>query len=188
MGQDRRNPTTNMPSAGKLSARILDPCCGSRMMWFDRQNTDAVFGDNRRETITVTDRSHGNKNGVRTLLIEPDTLLDFRALPYQDGHFKLVVFDPPHLVRAGPRSWLSAKYGKLGPDWRQDIRSGFAECFRVLDHNGTLIFKWNETQIKINEVVPLSPFAPLFGHLSGRKGLTHWLVFMKPTLGEEVAA
>lgn len=23
--------------------RVLDPCCGSRMFWFDRQNTDVVF-------------------------------------------------------------------------------------------------------------------------------------------------
>ncbi|MDF3823072.1 anhydro-N-acetylmuramic acid kinase, partial [Leptospira sp. 96542] len=41
--------------------------------------------------------------------------------------FKLVAFDPPHLVRAGPRSWLAAKYGKLSQDWREDLRAGFAE-------------------------------------------------------------
>jgi hypothetical protein len=29
------------------------------------------------------------------------------------------------------------------------------------------------------EDVLLTPVAPLFGHPSGRKGLTHWLVFMK---------
>lgn len=150
------------------------------MMWFDRQNPDAIFGDQRSETLTVTDHSHGNRDGTRTLRIEPDTLLDFRSLPYPNGAFKLVVFDPPHLVRAGSRSWLAAKYGKLGPDWRRDIESGFAECLRVLDDDGVLVFKWNETQIKINEVLALAPFPPLFGHLSGRKGLTHWLVFMKP--------
>lgn len=86
--------------------RVLDPCCGGRMMWLDRQNPDVVFGDRRAETITVTDRSHGNKTGTRTLQIEPDTLIDFRSLPYPDASFKLVSFDPPHLVRAGPKSWL----------------------------------------------------------------------------------
>jgi len=60
--------------------RVLDPCCGSRMFWFDRAHPDAVFGDCRRETVTVTDRSRGNDSGVRTLRIEPDVLLDFRAL------------------------------------------------------------------------------------------------------------
>lgn len=141
--------------------RVLDPCCGSRMMWLDRNNPDVIFGDKRSETIVVTDRSNGREDGTRTLRIEPDTLLDFRALPYPDATFKLVAFDPPHLHTAGPRSWLAAKYGKLSDSWRDDLRKGFAECFRVL---------------------ALTPIKPLFGHISGRKGLTHWLVFMKPPI------
>jgi hypothetical protein len=153
------------------------------MMWLDRANPDVVFGDRRSETITVTDRSHGNPTGTRTLHIEPDALIDFRALPFDDGTFHLIAFDPPHLVKAGPRSWLAAKYGKLSDDWRDDIRAGFAECFRVLSPHGTLVFKWNETQVPVREVLALAPHAPLFGHISGRKGLTHWLVFMKPKEG-----
>ena len=160
--------------------QILDPCCGSKMMWLDKANPAVMFGDQRRETITVTDRSHGNANGVRTLRIEPDAIMDFRALPFEDGTFKLVAFDPPHLVRAGPKSWLAAKYGKLSSDWRTDIRQGLAECLRVLEPGGTLIFKWNECQVPVAQVLALAPIAPLFGHISGRKGLTHWLVFCKP--------
>ena len=161
------------------SPRVLDPCSGSRMMWFDRTNPDVVFGDQRRETITVTDRSQRNASGTRTICIEPDTLLDFRALPYADGTFKLVAFDPPHLVQAGPRSWLAAKYGKLGQDWREDLRRGFDECFRVLASDGVLVFKWNETQVKLSEVLALTPQRPLFGNTSGKRAGTHWLVFMK---------
>jgi SAM-dependent methyltransferase len=148
-------------------------------MWLDKQNPDVVFGDCRRETVTVTDNSRGNHSGQRVLRIEPDTVLDFRALPYPDGAFPLVVFDPPHLIHAGPRSWLRAKYGTLGPDWKDDLRRGFAECLRVLTPDGTLIFKWNETQVRVGEVLALAPIAPLFGHISGRTGLTHWLVFMR---------
>jgi SAM-dependent methyltransferase len=151
------------------------------MMWFDRQNPDVIFGDQRSETLTVTDRSHGRENGTRTLRIEPDTVLDFRALPFKDGAFKLIAFDPPHLVRAGPKSWLAAKYGKLSQDWRDDLRAGFNECFRCLDPHGVLVFKWNETQVKLSEVLSLAPHAPLFGHTSGKAAQTHWLVFMRPT-------
>lgn len=43
----------------------------------------------------------------------------------------------------------------MASGWRQDIRQGFEECFRVLKPYGTLIFKWSEVQV------------------------THWLVFMK---------
>jgi hypothetical protein len=150
-------------------------------MWFDRQNPDVVFGDRRHETLTVTDRSHGNASGTRTLHIHPDVIIDFRELPYGDGTFKLVAFDPPHIVRAGPRSWLAARYGKLATDWRDDLRRGFAECFRVLEASGVLVFKWNETQIKLKEVLSLTDARPLFGQVSGRRGMTHWLVFMKTT-------
>lgn len=158
---------------------VLDVCCGGRMMWFDRQHPAVVFGDQRRETLTVTDRSHGRADGTRELRIEPDTLLDFRALPYPDESFWHVAFDPPHLVRAGPKSWLAAKYGKLGPDWQEDLRKGFSECLRVLKPHGTLVFKWNETQIKVGEVLKLAPQPPMYGQVSGRGHMTHWLVFMK---------
>lgn len=182
---------TPLPAQGPVDVtvgrRVLDPCCGSRMMWFDRHHPDVVFGDRRTETLTVTDNSRGNASGLRTIRIEPDTALDFRALPYPDETFRLVAFDPPHLVQAGPRSWLAAKYGKLSENWRDDIRQGFAECFRVLEPGGVLVFKWNETQVKLREVLALTPHAPLFGNTSGKKAGTHWLVFMKPNAGNERA-
>ena len=164
--------------------RVLDPCCGSRMMWFNKNDPRALFGDRRSETLTVTDRSH-REDGTRTLVIEPDMLMDFRALPFADQSFWHVAFDPPHLVRAGPKSWLAAKYGKLGSDWREDMRQGFAECFRVLRPHGTLVFKWNETQVKVKELLALTPERPLYGQVSGRTGMTHWLVFIKPMVQAE---
>ena len=42
--------------------------------------------------------------------------------------------------------------------------------------NGTLIFKWNEEQIKLNEILATIDFKPLFGN---KRSKTHWLVFMK---------
>lgn len=141
-------------------------------MWFDKQNPEAVFGDKRHEQHTLCDG--------RALRVEPDMLMDFTALPFPNEAFKLVVFDPPHLRHAGERSWLRAKYGVLGKDWREDLRKGFSECFRVLSSDGVLVFKWAEDQVKLKEVLELTPVRPLFGHPTGRKGLTHWCVFMKP--------
>ena len=159
--------------------KTLDPCCGSRMMWLNKKDPRAIFGDVRKEEITVTDRSQRNTSGTRTIRIEPDSLMDFRCLPFPDKTFRLVAFDPPHLVQAGPRSWLAAKYGKLSNDWREDLRRGFAECFRVLQPDGVLVFKWAETQVKLREILALTEEKPLFGQVSGRSGLTHWLIFMK---------
>lgn len=160
--------------------RVLDPCCGQRMMWFDPHHEDVIFGDIRKERLEVTDRSHGKQDGTRVIQIAPDAEMDFRDLPHDNDTFSLVVWDPPHLVRAGPRSWLAAKYGKLGQSWKDDLRLGFHECFRVLKPDGVLIFKWNETQIPVSEILPLSPYPPLFGHKSGKQQKTHWMTFMRP--------
>lgn len=158
---------------------VLDPCCGGRMMWFDPSDQRCLFGDQRNETLIVTDRTH-REDGTRVVHVHPDALLDFRALPFADNSFPLVVFDPPHLVRAGRHSWLAAKYGKLGADWRDDLRAGFAECFRVLRPYGTLIFKWSEVQVATRDVLALTPHKPLFGHKSGKRAGTHWMTFLKP--------
>jgi hypothetical protein len=74
---------------------------------------------------------------------------------------------------------MNQKYGTLLPTWETDIRAGFDECIRVLKPNGTLIFKWNEIQIKLNTVLDILPMKPLFGHTSGKHGRTIWMTFMK---------
>lgn len=163
-----------------MTQLVLDACCGSRMMWFNREFAGAIYGDRRAEAVTLTDRSKRNATGTRTLVVHPDVRFDFRALPFPDEAFRLVAFDPPHLVHAGPRSWLAAKYGRLGSDWRDDLRRGFAECWRVLASDGAvLVFKWSETQVRVREVIDLAPSEPLFGNTSGKRAGTHWMVFMK---------
>lgn len=147
---------------------VLDACCGSRMFWFDKADPRAVFMDNRQFEDTLCDG--------RTLTVNPDIVGDFRDMPFQNNSFSLVVFDPPHLVRAGETSWVAKKYGRLGENWKSDLRHGFAECFRVLKPNGTLIFKWNEEQVALREVLSLTDEKPLFGN---RRAKTHWIVFMK---------
>jgi len=74
---------------------------------------------------------------------------------------------------------MAKKYGVLGFDWKNDIKVGFQECFRVLENQGVLIFKWNEAQIKTKEIIELAGQKPVFGHLTGRSGKTVWLCFMK---------
>lgn len=117
---------------------------------------------------------------MRELIIAPDIELDFCALPFESQSFHLVVFDPPHLISNGKESWLAKKYGKLETGWRNDIRDGFSECFRVLKPNGTLIFKWNEHEVPVSELLKLTECKPLFGNRCGKTAKSHWIVFMKP--------
>ena len=134
--------------------RILDVACGSRMFYFDKYNPDVVFMDNREYEDILCDG--------RKLEIKPDVIGDFRNIPFNDNTFDMVVFDPPHLIKVGEQSWLAKKYGKLNPDtYEEDLKTGFSECFRVLKPNGTLVFKWNETDIKTSEIIKLSPVAPV---------------------------
>lgn len=60
------------------------------------------------------------------------------------------------------------------------LKQGFKECFRVLEPNGTLIFKWNETDVKLKEILQLTDQKPVLGHKSGKRSNTHWVLFMKP--------
>lgn len=147
------------------------------MFWFDRKDSRAVFVDKRRESHMLTDSS--SKGGARSLVIDPDIQADFTALPFPDESFSLVIFDPPHLVRAGKKSWLAKKYGKLGADWRDELRLGFVECFRVLKPHGTLIFKWNENDIPVSQILSLADAKPLFGNRCGRAAKSHWIVYLK---------
>lgn len=151
-----------------MDKKILDACCGSRMFWFDRQNENVAFMDNREFEDTLCDG--------RALEIKPDIVADFRNMPFDDESFYMVVFDPPHLERIGDNAWMAKKYGKLGQDWQDDLRQGFVECFRVLKTNGTLIFKWNEEQIPLKHILELTDHKPLFGN---KRAKTHWIVFMK---------
>lgn len=149
--------------------KILDCCCGSRMFWFDKNNPNVTFMDNRELNDTLCDG--------RKLEIKPDIIGDFRNMPFENNTFDMIVFDPPHLIRAGKNSWLAKKYGLLNFEtWQNDLSKGFNECIRVLKPNGTLVFKWNEQQIKLKEVLECFGQTPLFGD---KRNKTHWLVFIK---------
>lgn len=163
--------------------RILDACCGSRMFWFDKENPDVEFVDVREMDCEAIWKS-GNGQSTRYCSIHPTTVADFTDLPFPDNSFYHVVFDPPHLCKIGENAWLAKKYGKLPENWREVIHNGFWECMRVLKPNGTLIFKWNETEITVSEILKVIGCKPLYGHRSGKASKTHWMCFMKDEVSE----
>lgn len=150
---------------------ILDPCCGSRMFYFNKQHPNVLYGDKRTEQHTLCDG--------RALTIAPDIELDFTKLPFADEIFTLVVFDPPHMTSLGANSWMAKKYGRLTEGWEQDIADGFCECLRVLKTGGVLIFKWNEHDVPTKKVLSLCPINPLILQKTGKNNKTHWITFIK---------
>lgn len=153
--------------------KIIDVCCGSKMFWFEKNNSEVEFCDIRE--VPNTEYYPG-----RFIEVSPDTICDFTKLPFEDNSFYLAVFDPPHLQWAGDTSIMAMKYGKLKGDWHSMLTAGFNECMRVLRPNGVLIFKWSEIQFSLSEILPLFPQKPLFGNRMRKRGnKTHWLAFMK---------
>lgn len=173
----------------KSDKPILDACCGGKMFYFDKHDSRVLFQDIRKVLTTLCDG--------RPFEVNPDVQADFTDMPYPDGSFSMVVFDPPHLVysrgkkskmmdiygtlsdKTVPTGYQHIKYGALYADWRDMLTKGFKECFRVLKPGGFLIFKWNETDIKVSEILKLTPEKPVFGHISGKRSNTHWICFMK---------
>ena len=179
----------NYNAMGKTEkSTILDACCGGKMFYFDKNDDRVLFQDIRNFETTLCDG--------RTFEVKPDIQADFTNMPYEDEHFSMVVFDPPHLLRnvgnskfadmygslndkATPTGYQHLNYGALYSDWRDMLKKGFKECFRVLKHGGFLIFKWNETDIKVSEILKLTSEKPVFGHRSGKRSNTHWICFLK---------
>lgn len=162
---------------------VLDMTAGGRMMWPNKNNDIAVFVDKRFEVISFVDRGY-----VREHEVFPDVQADWSdsaGLPFENSSFSQVIFDPPHLLRAGPNSWLRKKYGVLDKvTWKRDLERGFEEAARLLETNGTLIFKWNSDQIKLSKVLELVP-DELVATIQNRVNKTYICVFIKRGIANE---
>ena len=138
------------------------------MWWRNKEDSRAVYMDARTLDATLCDG--------RTFRVAPDVVADFRSIPFDDSSFNLVLFDPPHLKTVGKNAFFAQKYGILSDNWRSDLRAGFVECFRVLKPGGVLVFKWSEVQIKLSEIIKLTPENPTIMH---KRQKTHFVIFLK---------
>ena len=150
---------------------ILDPCCGSKMFYMDKNDNRVDFCDIRRIETKLCDG--------RCLLVDPDIIADVTHLPQKNERYYLVVFDPPHLNTIGETSWMGKKYGRLPKDWQSFMNKAFSECWRVLKPNGTLIFKWNDSDIPLSEILKCTNLKPLLANKRPKQTKTHWIVFFK---------
>lgn len=158
-----------------MNKSILDVTCGSRQIWFQKEEQHTVYCDRRCEEYTVETTNGGTKK----IVIKPDIIADFTNLPFEEESFSLVVFDPPHAKQISENSLLWKEYTDLRGDWHKILKDGFNECMRVLKPNGVLVLKWSDTHYSTRELINAIGQEPLFGHRSGKKMNTHWMCFMK---------
>jgi hypothetical protein len=111
---------------------ILDPCCGGRMFWFDKNNPHVLFCDNRE--------FDGFANDGRKFQVKPDIVCCFTQLPFPDKSFKHVVFDPPQMLYAGRGGQMALHYTILPKGLATADTRRFCRVLAGLDDYGTLVF------------------------------------------------
>lgn len=166
---------------------ILDACCGPRMFWNNKNHPNTIYIDIREE-------EKGFLKERPNRCIKPDYKMDFRQLPKEwSNKFKLIIWDPPHLLGKNYGASLTKTYGFLLADsWRDDFKRGFRELWRCLEDFGILIFKFNDASIDFKEVLKQFSEEPLVYQISINKKNkkkdieTRWFTFMKIPKDENV--
>jgi hypothetical protein len=163
-----------------VEKRILDATCGGRTIWTpeNKDREDTLYIDERKKEDGFAGQEGRNYG------IHPDELADFTDLDYPDESFKLVVFDPPHVIKEGgePAGYVEKNYGVLDEEnWKETIAEGFRELWRVLESEGVLVFKFADNDAYWSHVTELFPVEPLFGTTTKQRSNmeTRWFVFFK---------
>lgn len=155
--------STIIPTANELM--ILDATAGSRSMWHKnhKQNPCVLFLDQRLEVKGVSKgvtMPRKDPNGAPIpsqpgWKCAPDLLGDFTHLDmFEDETFDHIVWDPPHVIKKGT-GFITMKYGYLGDKWKDTLKRGFTELWRILKTKSTLQFKWAENDIPKEDIVKL---------------------------------
>jgi len=76
-------------------------CCGGKMFYTNKNDERVLFCDERK-----FQKRYLNTN---LFSVEPDLIIDFKALPFDDESFYLVIFDPPHIIWGSQKKLFSAK-------------------------------------------------------------------------------
>ena len=77
---------------------------------------------------------------------------------------------------------MALRYGYLYKDnWNKVLKEGINKLFNILKPEGIFILKWCENSVKVEEVLKLIPYKPLFGSNTKSKGHTSnfWILFLK---------
>ena len=114
--------------------------------------------------------------------MEPDMVMDSRALTFPNNTFDMVLFDPPFSFH-GAKSCGNAEYNRFYVTYGLNLYASraelgdyigktFAEIARVLKSGGTCLMKWSESRIKLD--FPLALVGSLAEMKRWQRPSKHW--------------
>jgi len=107
---------------------ILDATAGTRIMW-RIENHNPYF--HLKPDVFLDIRAE----------VKPDIVADWCYLPFREGTFDTIIFDPPH-VHVGPKSAMFRRYGRISlRDFRRKMIRLPEEFHRVMKEKSLLIVK-----------------------------------------------
>lgn len=111
---------------------VLDATAGLRKLWIGRDASKTVFIDVRRDVL-------------------PDGLASNECLPFRNGAFERVEYDPPHVtgVKKHDAYWFTGFGIRFGgwPSESRLLKNMYVvndEFHRVLRPGGSLVVKWTD--------------------------------------------
>lgn len=138
---------------------ILDANAANRTMWTFKDWEECIYTDMEKK-----------------LTVKPTIFCDHRAMPFKDGVFTSIFFDPPHFYNdkgsfysipdkeTFMKKWQG--YGEIPRYYGGDkyktqmallryIVDALKEFYRIMTPDGLLWLKWNETFVTLNTLRPL---------------------------------
>jgi len=162
--------------------KILDATAGCRGIWYQKNHPYVTFMD-KRNGLYDSKTENVKFKQRRRFKIKPNVVADWtKTIPFDNDTFDMVIFDPPFTTGTigCKKNNFVTQYEVLNKTtWESDLRFGISELFRVLKPDGFFIFKWAELSIKIDKVLKLFPYRPLYGSQMGTRNHLYWIVFIK---------
>lgn len=149
--------------------KILDATSGMKGIWRGKNVSNILFLDVNKD-------------------VKPDIVASNENLPFRDGSFEKVVFDPPQFVLSKAENALPIhkRYGfwLRKQDFFDNLKAVNKEFSRVLKEDGSLLMKFCTFNFEMSDVLEdLSNFLLVKNDSRPTKGrgknTVHWLLFQR---------
>ena len=123
----------------------------------------------------------------KPIIVEPTVVADLKRLPFKDGCFNLILFDPPH-GNFSLDTFMGVKYGGLTEtEFTYLIVWANREFWRVLKPGGVVFAKVMDNNNRYKRLLrAFVAFKPLLdidfeskGHHALEWNRTHWILFVR---------